>query len=214
MAEDVEVCSLKGEQTPNPGVKQYCADLGLVNQVSTSPAQSNVGIGPQYFVTEPTELGSNLLDSHTLVNGVGPNPDFHIEELSPNSSSSNFFVLEWTVDKGMAQIFQALSIKQKVCDDFDASPHVSKRLKAAGMAEARAYKWITLATKERNYSMTARQAIYVDEGKQGPLANHCLRFELLLRKMWWTMFLWCQFWSIRYMRSSMIMFLRYQALFP
>ncbi|KAL7245152.1 hypothetical protein ACSBR2_000473 [Camellia fascicularis] len=102
MAEEVETCSLRGEQMPNPEVKQHCADLGLVNQVSTSPAQSNVGIGPQYFVTEPTEMGSNLLDSHTLVNSVGPNPDFHIEELSPNSSSSHFSVLERTVDKGMA----------------------------------------------------------------------------------------------------------------
>ncbi|KAL7208012.1 hypothetical protein ACSBR1_029880 [Camellia fascicularis] len=38
MAEEVEACSLRGEQMPNPGVKQHCADLGLVNQVSTSPA--------------------------------------------------------------------------------------------------------------------------------------------------------------------------------
>ncbi|KAL7219938.1 hypothetical protein ACSBR2_012907 [Camellia fascicularis] len=96
-------------------------------------AQSSVGRGPQYFVTEPVDHNLLIRATHITESGIRPFNEIGIEEISPNSSPTKVSFVDQTIDNCMASFFKDLSIKQKASEALvDTSQPKRSKVSSAG----------------------------------------------------------------------------------
>ncbi|KAL7239454.1 hypothetical protein ACSBR2_005372 [Camellia fascicularis] len=92
-----------------------------------------LGLGPQYFVTEPVDHDLLIKATHNNESRIGPFNEIGIEEISPNSNPTKVSFVGQTIDKCMASFFKDLSIKRKAFEDLvNTSQSKRSRVSSAG----------------------------------------------------------------------------------
>ncbi|KAI8005987.1 hypothetical protein LOK49_LG07G01062 [Camellia lanceoleosa] len=123
------------ESTVSQLTKKDHVREGIVTPMEFAPSQRliplaqspvGLGLGPQYFVTEPVDHDLLIKASYSNENRVGPFNEIGIEEISPNSSPTQGSLAGQAIDKCMASFFKELSIKRKALEDLANLPQ-SKR---------------------------------------------------------------------------------------
>ncbi|KAI7983369.1 hypothetical protein LOK49_LG15G01604 [Camellia lanceoleosa] len=85
-------------------------------KLMTPMAQPFIGLGPQYFVTEPVENNLLLKGTHINKSVIGSSYGIGIEEISRTSSPTKSHYVDQAIDKYMASFFKDLSIKRKASE--------------------------------------------------------------------------------------------------
>lgn len=110
----------------------------IVRQTQPKPQLvADGGLGHQYFVTEPIEQLSPLVEAQLFVGQSGPNSDIGIEELSPCSSPTKDNIITGLVDRCMSSIFQDLSLKRKAPEVHLDTSRPQKLLKSLAVTDSR-----------------------------------------------------------------------------